>query len=144
MWQGQESANYPFSQHFGNPSKWPTVTQSLLKAGLLSQRFLAVAALALRACYPLVYWGKKEIPSFNGKNLIFFLKREYSRELSNYDENAKRFLKVHKIRRTRQAVWSSRLQALAPSFGFWPDKLGFLGRTSPCSVHSIPALDRTI
>lgn len=33
MWQGQESANYPFSQHFGNPSKWSTVSQSLLKAG---------------------------------------------------------------------------------------------------------------
>lgn len=44
------------------------VTQSLLKADVLSQRFLAVAALALRK----KKWGKKEIPSCNGKNFIFF------------------------------------------------------------------------
>lgn len=47
------------------------VTQSLLKADVLSQRFLAVAALALRK----KKWGKKEIPSCNGKNFIFFLKK---------------------------------------------------------------------
>lgn len=70
--------------------------------------------------------------------------REYSRELSNFDENPKCFLKAHKTRRMRQTVRSSRLQALPPSSGFSLVELGFLGRTSPCSVHSIPALDRTL
>lgn len=64
----------PFLNILVTPVKWPTVTQSLLKAGLLSQRFLAVAALALRAHYPLVYWGKNKSPAAMTKSSFFFQK----------------------------------------------------------------------
>lgn len=141
MWQGQESANYPFSQHFGNPSKRPTVTQSLLKAGLLSQRFLAVAALTLRAHYPLVYWGKNKSPAAMTKT-SFFLKK------GSTVENCPTLMRIPNVswRPTKLEKWGKQWEAAGsrpchPALAL--AKLGFLGRTSLCSVHSTPALART-